>query len=292
MNLRFTLVVPLALLCGQATLTADTTYSLGANTNVSFDSNTPTYESGAWNEAYTGGAGTGEQIVCAVANASTSNVCGAVGGGSGPGNANDISIPAAPANASITGASSYIMIDGDPDYGAPVYTALTGATALVVGQEYQLSFYQASSEEDGNDKAYDDRWQVYLIPGTGAGPYICPVCATVVNPDPTDLAYSSPVMVNTPVGGNPVSTGWELETYDFVATSTNYILEFVTDAVAVGVGGNGTPPSFSPPMLDLAGVSTSMIPEPGTLALAILGAGLVFVGTRLRRRSSSSYKRG
>ncbi len=290
MNFRSTLL-PLALVCAQATLTANATYSLGANTNVSFDSNSPTYESGSWTEAFTGGAGTGEQIVCAVANASTSNVCGAVGGGTGPGNAGDISIPSAPANASITGASSYIMIDGDPAYGAPVYTDLTGATALVVGQEYQLSFYQASSEENGNDKAYDDSWQVYLIPGTGAGPYICPVCATVVNPDPTDLAYTSPTMVNTPVGGNPVSTGWELETYTFVAKSTSYVLEFVTDAVAVGVGGNGTPPSFSPPMLDLAEVSTSSVPEPGTWGLAILGVALVFAGTRLRRRSSSGYKR-
>jgi hypothetical protein len=277
---RATFVVLAALLGGQATLTASTSYSFGAATNVTFDSGgaSPTYTAGVWTENFTGtNTTTTEQIVCVVGMTvpDETNTCG----NPGPGNAAHIGITTGgqPGNSSIlpTGTTQYAEIDGDPAYGAPISTDMTG---LVVGAIYQISFYQASNEEDGNDKAYNDNWNVYILPGAAAGVYICPVCATPVNPDPTDLVYTSSVMANA----GSVATPWQLQTFTFTATSATEILEFVTNAVAVTAG------AFEPPLFDLAGVSVS--PEPGTWVLTLLGAGLVFGGSRLRKRTSTARK--
>lgn len=307
MKIRLALVIPLALFCAQATLSATNSYSFPFGTaNVTSSSGTPansggntfdsgggdpTYTAGAWTEDYYGtNTTTGEQIVCVVGlgltTAQEANTCG----NPGPGTAQHIGITEGgePGNSSSlpAGTTNYLEIDGDPAYGAPVSTDLTG---LTVGNVYQLSFYQASNEEDGSDKPYNDSWEVYLLPGAAGGAYLCPqsFCTglTTQSTDSGDLDYTSPVMANNPpVPGNAVSTPWELETYNFVAANTSEVLEFVTNAVAVTNGG------FAPPFLDLAGVTLTnegAVPEPSTLTLSILGAGLVFAGSRLRRRSSS-----
>jgi hypothetical protein len=283
MNLRVTLVVLLSLGCGQATLTASTSYSFGSVTPFDLYNG----EAGVWNDTVAAGtAGAGESIVCINAVGNIANVCG----NPGPDDSKNISIPADPGNPGTI--TNYLIADGDPTYGAPVYTDMTG---LVVGDNYILNFDQASSEEDGNAKEYHDNWLVYAIPytppGSGVGPYIClnTVCATATNPDPGDLIYQSPVMDNVPISttpADPSSTPWEAESVIFTATSANEILEFVTQAIAVGGG------AFEPPLLALAGVTTTQTtPEPGTWVLTFLGAGLVFAGSKLRRRTSAAYNR-
>lgn len=275
MHLRSTLVPALTLFCA-STLMANTTYSFGPAVNESLDANNPVYTAGVWTEVTNNST---EQIDCMVQVLDITNTCG----NPGPGSSQHISIPSAPSNSSIlpSGTNTYLEVDGDPTWGAPVWTDMTG---LLVGDEYQISFYQASNEENGNDKAYDDYWEVYAIPGTGAGPYICPVCSTPIDPDPGDMVFKSDEMVN--LGAR--STPWELETFTFIATSTNEILEFVTDAVAVSPG------AFQPPFLDLAGVSSADVPEPATWLLTVVGACLVLAGSRVRRRlrgPSVAYKR-
>jgi hypothetical protein len=277
MHHRSALVV-LTLFCAHSTLSANTTYDFGGTTNVSFATTSYTVAGtlASWTEAYTGGAGTTEQIDCLVAVLNITDTCGSPG----PGSSKHIGIPSAPSNSGIlpAGTTNYVEVDGDPTWGAPAWTTMTG---LTVGGEYEISFYQASNEENGNNKIYDDSWQVYLIPGAASGSYICPVCATPVNPLPGDLAFTSPAMHNT----GAVSTPWQLETFVFTATSATEILEFVTDAVATTAG------AFQPPLLDLAGVSSQAVPEAGTWALTIIGVGLVFAGSRLRRRRSPAFKR-
>jgi hypothetical protein len=271
MNLRVTLVVLLCAIGAQATLTASTSYSFGTSTNISFASEPTAYTAGVWTENYTG---TTEQIVCVVGLtvANETNTCG----NPGPGTSQHISITTGgqPGNSTIlpTGTTQYAEIDGDPAYGAPISTNMTG---LTIGATYQVSFYQASNEEDGNDKAYNDNWNVYVIPGAASGTYICPVCSTPVNPLPADLAFTSTVMANA----GSVSTPWQLQTFAFKATSATEILEFVTNAVAVTAG------AFQPPLFDLAGVTTQLAPEPGTWVLTLLGAGFVFAGSKLRKRA-------
>jgi hypothetical protein len=275
MNLRVTLVVLLCAIGAQATLNASTSYSFGAPTNISFASETTPYSAGVWTENYTGGTGTTEQIVCVVGLtvADETNTCG----NPGPGTSQHIGITTAgqPGNSSILpiGTTNYAEIDGDPAYGAPISTAMTG---LTIGATYQVSFYQASNEEDGNDKAYNDNWNVYVIPGAATGTYICPVCSTPVNPLPADLAFTSTVMANA----GSVTTPWQLQTFTFKATSATEILEFVTDAVAVTAG------AFEPPFFDLADVTTAQVaPEPSTWVLTLLGAGFVFAASKLRKRA-------
>jgi hypothetical protein len=281
MTFRFALALTLVLFA-QATLTASTTFAFGtiAGNNpgegISLASESTAYVAGSWTEALFGTTGTTtQQITCVVAVANDSNICG----DPGPGTSVAISIPAAPNSTALPGGiTDYLMVDGDPQYGGAVWTDMTG---LTVGASYTLSFYQASSEEDGNDKAYTDNWEVYVIPGASSGPYICPQSYCTGTSEQTtidsgDLAYNSPGMVNS----GAVSTAWELESFTFLATSTNEVLEFVTNAV----GTTG----FEPPFLGLADVTLSAsTPEPGTWVLTILGVGIVFGASRLRRRFSA-----
>jgi prepilin-type processing-associated H-X9-DG protein len=284
MNFRIALSGLLAL-CAQATLTASTTYSLGAASNISLADES--YAAGVWTENYNGPAH--EQIVCVVALAATADVCGDGSGGSGPGSAANIPITA-PTGTPGGGVANYLMADGDPDYGAPISTLLSG---LTIGDSYTISFYQAASEENpvGTPTAYDDSWQVYLLPTSfSAGTYICPqeYCSShsTVTAAPNAAVYTSPAMDDT-AGG---STTWEQESFQFTATATSQVLEFVTN-VATSTGATITSgASFQPPMLDLADVTStqnSSTPEPSTWALTLLGAGLIFVGGKLRRRGSA-----
>jgi len=273
MNLRSVSV--LLTLCWAQAAFADTSYSFGSVSVDPFDlyNGTATSEAGVWNENINT-AITSQSIVCVNALANISKVCG----NPGPDDSVSISIPTAPANTAIlpTGTTNYLIVDGDDRYGAPVSTEMT----LVVGATYTVTFYEATSEEDGSTQVDNDSWQVYVLPGLTSGVYICPTCATPVNPDPGDLAITTTAVQNN--GG--VSTPWQQETFNFTATNATEMLEFVTDAVA-NAGG-----SVAPPLLALAGVSVS--PEPGTWVLTFLGAGLVFAGEKLRRRRASiEYKR-
>jgi hypothetical protein len=273
MKTRLSFLLPLALF-GALTASATTTYSFGTNNNVSLGSQA--YAAGVWAEVYSGGAGTTQQIDCVVALASTANVCG----NPGPGSAQHISVPVAPGNTAIlpTGTTNYFMADGDNTYGAPIWTNLTGLTA---NTSYQITFYQSSNQESGNNQADTDKWLVYTIAGGSTGVYGTASSA----PAGATLAYTSATMSNP--GGT--ATNWQQQTFTFTtgAGVTNEILEFVTSAVATGGG------AVTPPMLNLAAVSLSPVqqggastPEPGTASLSILGGALVFIATKFRRRSS------
>ncbi len=228
MQIRFAFAVAL-LLCAQATVTASTSYTFGSSTNASLASDSTPYVSGFWTEAFFGTtATTTQQIDCIVTLTNTTNTCG----NPGPGSSAHIGLPAAPGNRGIlpTGTTSYLEVDGDPTYGAPVWTAMQN---LVVGVTYTVSFYQASNEESGNNKSYNDSWEVYVIPGSGPGPYLCPqsFCAGISTQTTTNsgnLAYTSTAMANA----GRVATNWQLQSFNFKATSSTEVLEFVTNAVA------------------------------------------------------------
>jgi len=285
MKHRFALAVLLPL-CAQATLTASTTYDFGAATTISLSDESTAYTGGAWTaETYSGS--TSQQIDCVVAftgASSTSDVCGTAG--TNLGSAANVSVVNVPGGTAPAGAN-YLMVDGDPHWGAPISTVLS----LTVGDSYTLSYYQASNEESPDNTAYDDNWQVYLIPGSTAA-NICPqsyctthAAQTVV--DSGDLVHNSPVMHNP--GAN--STPWVNDTYTFTATATSEVLEFVTNVLLPGTPDTvPTGGSFQPPMLDLADVTltqnSSSTPEPSTWELTMLGAGVVFAASKLRRRFS------
>jgi hypothetical protein len=284
MTFRYALAVLLTL-AAESTLTASQTYDFGLTTTVSLSDESTAYTGGAWTaETYSGS--TTQQIDCVVAftgGSSTSDVCGT--SGTNLGSAANVTVVTAPGGTNPTG-SNYLMVDGDPHWGAPISTVLS----LTAGDSYTLSFYQASNEESPDNTAYDDSWQVYLIPGSTAA-NICPqsyctthAAQTVV--DSGDLVHTSAVMHNT--GGT--STSWVQDTYTFTASATSEVLEFVTNVLLPGTPDTvPTGSSFQPPMLDLADVTltqNSSTPEPSTWELTMLGAGVVFAVGKLRRRFS------
>jgi hypothetical protein len=319
MKFRVTLVVLAAFFGVQATVTASVSYNFGTETQYSLASGN---EGGIGNPIYTAnGAATStalnpgwtedvlgttstttQQIVCVVGVSLTptsgeKNTCGTPGptnggnGAAGPGSAAGIGITSEGEPAGTpTGITNYLEVDGDPTYGAPVSTTLSG---LLLNTTYTISFYQASNEEDGNQREYNDNWLVYLIPGSQTfgttGTYICPqsYCAAGHNVDASDQVFTSDPMDNKGAGvTSPAATPWQLETFTFNSgSSSSYILEFVTNAIQVG-----TATGFEPPILDLAAVTLTQggaTPEPGTWVLTLLGAGLVFTGHKLRRRRRS-----
>lgn len=295
MNYRF-ILAGLFSLCAQATLTASSLYNFGtitgnnAGNGISLDSEPTAYQTNStvpWYEDNSGSGVTSEQIDCVVAFATTANSCGSPG----PGSSASIAVYA-PGGTLPPGVSNYLMMDGDPEWGAPVSIDLTGLTA---GASYTLSFYEASSEETTATPhtAYDDSFQVYILPGASSGTYLCPqaycsAATTETTIDSSDLAFTSAVMDNP--GG--AATNWSTaQSFSFTVPSgmTNVVVEFVTNVASSTGAALPSNVTFMPPMLDLAGVTltpNTSTPEPGTWGLTMLGAGLIFVSGKLRRRIS------
>ncbi len=259
---------------------ASTAYGFGTiggnNSGNGISLASESYVAGSWTEDT---ANTGQNIACVVSFTTTTHICGFPG----PTNAVSVPIPADPGG--TAGGSNFFIEDADPHYGAPISADLTG---LISGDSYTVSFYQATSEEIGpTPTQYTDTWLPYLLPTSfSSGTYICPFAYCNTNSTETaaptgSTLFTIPSMLNTPATGPaaPVSTPWEQESFTFTASAGSQVLEFVTEAV-----GN-TP--FQPPMLALADVTVtqnSTTPEPGTWQLTMLGAGVIFAASRLRRR--------
>jgi len=89
-------------------------------------------------------------------------------------------------------------------------------------------------------------------------------------------AGSAPTMdYNFNASNNSLTNmGWQVENYDFTATSTSTTLSFVNDPE------RGAGPAGQPYRLALDNVSVTAVPEPATWAMMILGFG--FAGSSLR----------
>jgi hypothetical protein len=141
---------------------------------------------------------------------------------------------------------NYIGDDGDPVFSSSIFQTIGG---LNLGQTYALSFYQAAAQQAGSGGATTEQWQVSL----GA-----------------DTQFST--LMNNPSGG---FTPWNLQTVTFTATSSSEVLNFLS------VGG----PSGLPPIVLLADVSLTPVPEPASLVLLGGMGGLLVIAMRRRRRA-------
>ena len=158
-----------------------------------------------------------------------------------------------PANGAANGlgasplGGNYVASDGA--FGvAPLSQTVNG---LVAGQKYNLSFYWGGAQQYGYDGTTTEQWKV------GFG----------------NDSYATAIATNSSHG----FTGWMQENVSFTATSTSQVLSFL----AVGTP-NGVPP-FS--LLD--GVSlTADVPEPGSMVLFGLSAGILALVSR-RRKSAA-----
>jgi PEP-CTERM motif len=120
---------------------------------------------------------------------------------------------------------------------------------LVAGQTYELSFYQAASQQQGQLGPTTEQWQVSL----GA-----------------QTQTSSLMNLPGPPGAAPDFAPWNQQTLIFTASAASEMLTFL----ALGTG--------APPIALLDGVSLNATPEPSCLLL--IGAGLVGLAAVYRRR--------
>jgi len=181
---------------------------------------------------------------------------------------------------SISAADGANFAGSDGSFGVlgPISQTLTG---LTVGQSYDLSFDQAAAQLAGNYGATSEQW-VVTIGGTLAVaptnvtlPDSSTIAAYVVN-SPDDQ-WTTPLISNASGG----FSGWQAETFTFTASATSELLAFLGEGAP-----QGAPPLV---LLDnvsvLASTSTtggSPAPEPASMALGLLGAGLLAAAIRRR----------
>ena len=176
---------------------------------------------------------------------------------------------------------NYVMADGNPDYEGSFSQTITGLTA---GVTYQLSFYQAGSQQTGfaNGLPTTEQWVVSL----GDNPLsLCHNCGPVdpvygqtssyYNTDPLASVVLSPLMT-TPAGG---TTNWEYVSVNLTAHSTSALLSFLA------WGDKGSTINL-PPIVFLSNTNAppDLVPEPATLSL--MGVGILGLGAVARRRST------
>jgi|GEM_PF-608749 len=158
---------------------------------------------------------------------------------------------------SPTGSGWYLASDGT--YGTLPSIISQTINGLTVGQNYTLSFYQASAQQSGYTGATTDDFVVTF----GSSP-----------------SQTSAVMNHASQAG---VSAWQLETMSFTAQSTSQLLSFMTQGA----------PNGEPPFALLTGVSLqSTTPIPwGMDALRVVGSTICFLGFGLWSKQKFAQKK-
>jgi len=186
-----------------------------------------------------------------------------------------------PSTLAIAGGYNQVEADGNPVFASGFHYLVTGLTP---GQTYDLSFYQAASQQRDFTGDTTEQWIVSL--GT-SGLTVCPGCgifdvefgsnqSTYANADPNASFAVTPLM-HTPSGG---MTDWNFVKVSLTADATENFLSFLA------WGNNGTTANL-PPMVFLTGVNSGPgldVPEPATLGL--LGTAVLAGIARARQRAN------
>jgi hypothetical protein len=162
---------------------------------------------------------------------------------------------------------NYVQADGNPTFEDVFYEQLTG---LAPDTTYQLSFYQAASQQTGFSGATTEQWVVAL--GTNPLTVNCSGNPCTYSDTGASIA-TSPLMMNASEGTVP----WNFVTVDLTTGSaTTELLSFLA------WGDNGNTNNL-PPIVFLAGVNQANVltPEPGTMSLFALG--LIAIGASVWR---------
>ncbi len=146
-----------------------------------------------------------------------------------------------------TGGGNVVALDGDASYASSISQMISG---LSVGDRYSVTFMQAAAQQNSTTGATTEQWKVSL---NGSVQY-------------------STLMHNASQG----VVGWNAQTLNFIATAANETLTFFAVGTPSGAG--------EPPVVLLADVGFTDIPEPASLAL--LGAGILGAYIVRRRRAA------
>jgi hypothetical protein len=172
---------------------------------------------------------------------------------------------------------NFLATDGSFGLGTLTQT-LTG---LTVGDTYNLSFYQATNELSGNAGATEGQWEVTIGGSLTATNSVTLPNATTWSPFTTYVVTSPDDQWTTPLMTIP--SGWEFESYNFVANASSELLGFL------GLGA----PLGAPPLVLLDGVAVTQVvgttgtsPAPEPTSVSLLGAGLfgILLASRAWRR--------
>ena len=173
---------------------------------------------------------------------------------------------------------NFIQMDGNPTFENSFNQVING---LMAGTTYTLSFWQAAGQQTGFTGATTEQWKVFLAAAGGSFSVNCNggSCSTSTT---GPILEDDSTLMNTPSQG---VSAWNLVNMSFLATASTETLSFL----AWGDNGNET---NLPPTVFLAGVnSPSLIPEPSTWAMMVLGfLGMAFVGRRklLAKRAAAT----
>jgi hypothetical protein len=168
---------------------------------------------------------------------------------------------------------NFVQADGNPDFESTFFQQISG---LTIGQQYDLSFWQAAGQQQGFTGATTEQWRVFL----GNDPVTLTCVPGSCSVDPNTNQEQDSTLMNTPSQG---VSPWQQVTMTFTATAASEALTFLA-------WGNGGSTVNLPPTVFLAGVNSPAVPEPATLSL--LGVGLIGLGgTVLRQRSKRKAAR-
>jgi hypothetical protein len=165
----------------------------------------------------------------------------------GPGNGAHNGLTASPTGGNFIGA------DGAYHLGK-ITQAITG---LIVGQTYQLTFNYAGAQEYGYNGASTDSWKFGFLD--------------------QDIDEQTSVLNNV----NHGFTGWQTETFNFVATQASDTLYFLAKGTPAG-----QPPFSLLDSVSLTGAFVTAAPDVATWMTLVLGFGIIGASLRTRNRGA------